>query len=151
MQRHGFRTPTTTINNDVLSCYLINGKSLADITARNYSGDAVLDPSIYDSPRFFFVPVLQVEPSSGGSNRYSIIDFRPAFLTDEDVAAHVDQGRPTSPSPGSGNTSPGNGISIEQNQIKQMKVIFFNFDALPPSHGGTRLTSTSASGPGSSA
>ena len=28
-------------------------------------------------------PVLDVEPTSGGSTRYSIVDFRPAFLTDE--------------------------------------------------------------------
>ena len=138
------------INNDVLSCYLINGRSLVDITARNYTGDDGVDPSIFDSPRFFFVPVLHVEPVSGGSNRYSIVDMRPAFLTDEVIASSSVKGSDTATHPsGSGNSvQPGNGIYIEQNQVKQMKVIFFNFDALPDRvNGNTGLTQYYGVGP----
>ncbi|RYP85679.1 pilus assembly protein [Nocardioides guangzhouensis] len=127
-----------SINNDVLSCFLTDGASLATVADKNYSGDAVLDESIYDSPRFFFVPVLHVQPANGGSNKYSIIDFRPAFLTDEDVASSSVKGSNTATAP-VGN-SPGNGIVIEQNQIKTMKVIFFNSNALPSRTGGALTT-----------
>lgn len=117
-----------SINNDVLSCYLTDGASLATIADKNYNGDAVLDSSIYDSPRFFFVPVLHVEPGNGGSQRYSIVDFRPAFLTDEAVAS--------SSVKGSNTATADNGVTIEQNQIKTMKVVFFNAHALPSRTGG---------------
>jgi hypothetical protein len=70
------------------------------------------------------VPVLKVEPISGQSNRYWIIDFRPAFLTDEVVAS-------TSTKAGADTATAENGIHIEQNQIKSIKVIFFNINALP--------------------
>ena len=43
----------------------------------------LLDRSIFDSPRFFYVPVFKIQPNFGGSSMYSIIDFRPAFITDE--------------------------------------------------------------------
>ena len=117
------------LNDDVLTCFLTNGTvSLADIANRNYVGDAVLDDSIYASPRFFFVPVLHVQPSNGGSNRYSIVDFRPAFLTDETVAASTIRGTSTA--------TTDNGVTIAQNQIKTMKVIFFNTNALPSRTSG---------------
>jgi hypothetical protein len=112
------------INNDVLTCFLTNTTtSLADITSRTYSGGEVLDLSLLDSPRFFLVPVLHVEPNNGGSNKYSIIDFRPAFLTDE---------APTnSATKGNSNASAENGLHIENNGVTQIKVVFFHFDALP--------------------
>ena len=47
----------------------------------------VLDQKIWSSPRMVFVPVLGVEPSSGGSNKYQIIDFRPGFITDQTETA----------------------------------------------------------------
>jgi hypothetical protein len=119
---------TYSINDDVLSCYLTGGASLATIASSSYNGDAVLDQSIYDSPRFFFVPVLHVEPGNGGSQRYSIVDFRPAFLTDEVVAGSSVNGSHTA--------TADNGVTIEQNQIKTMKVIFFNSHALPDRTGG---------------
>jgi len=129
------QTTNYSINNDVLTCFLTGGASLATITSPTYAGDVVLDESIYDSPRFFFVPVLHVQPANGGSDKYSIVDFRPAFLTDEEVAASSVKGSNTA-TPASGN-SPGNGITIEQNQIKQMKVVFFNAKALPGRTGGS--------------
>lgn len=112
-----------SINNDVLTCFLTDTTtSLADITSPTYSGGEVLDPSILDSPRFSLVPILHVEPNSGGSNRYSIVDFRPAFLTDEAPTITATKGN--------SNATTENGIYIDQNQVKQVKVVFFHFDAL---------------------
>jgi len=118
-----------SINNDVLTCFLTDGTtSLYDISRSSYNGEAVLDDSIYESPRFFFVPVLHVEPVSGGSATYSIVDFRPAFLTDEAVA--------TTSIKGSNSATSDNGIVVESNQLKQIKVVFFNAAALPSRTGG---------------
>ena len=44
-------------NNDTLSCFLKPGYTLADI-ARTRRPEDALDVSIYDSPRFFYVPVV---------------------------------------------------------------------------------------------
>lgn len=107
-----------SINNDTLSCYLINGKTLANISSSSYSeSDGVaLSDDILSSPRFAYVPVLKVKPTSGGSADYSIIDFRPAFITDETATT--------------GATSD-NGVTIANNDVKTMKVFFFSYWALP--------------------
>ncbi len=112
------------INNDVLTCFFTNGTtSIADIARASYSGGAVLDDSILRSPRFFYVPVLAIEPTSGGSSKYSIIDFRAAFLTDETATASSIKGAHT------GTTD--NGVWVQGQDIKQIKVVFFSDEALP--------------------
>jgi hypothetical protein len=117
-------TGSPSINNDVLTCYFSNGTtSIQDIASGSYSGGVVLDPSILSSPRFFYVPVLAVEPASGGSQTYSIIDFRPAFITDETAT--------TSSIKGSHTGTANNGLTVQGNDIKQIKVVFFNANALP--------------------
>lgn len=131
--------PGKKINNDVLSCFLTDGASLATIVDKNFSGDPVLHPAIYDSPRFFWQPILAVEPTSGGSARYSIIAFRPAFLTDEVVS--------TSTVRGSTNATPENGIKTHGGQIKQIRVVFFNADALPASDNARKTSPYLGTGP----
>lgn len=115
------------LNDDVLTCFLTDGTtSLADIANPHYSGPQVLDKSIYDSPRFFYVPVLKQDPGTGAQAEtagHSIIDYRPAFLTDEEATASAIKGSHT------GTTD--NGIKIENSGVVQMRVFFFNFDALP--------------------
>lgn len=106
------------INNDTLSCYLVNGKTLADISSSGYSeadGPGLSD-DILSSPRFAYVPVLKVRPTMGSSQDYAIIDFRPAFITDETA---------TTPA------TTDNGVTIANNDVKTMKVFFFNYWALP--------------------
>jgi hypothetical protein len=115
------------INDEVLTCYLLGGKSLGDIAKASYNGGAALDPSILESPRFFFVPVLLVQPKGGG-DMYAIIDFRPAFITDEQAVSTAIKGSKTGTSD--------NGIWMQGNDIKQLKVVFFNADALPRDAGG---------------
>jgi hypothetical protein len=111
-------------NNDVLTCYLTNGTtSLLDIASPTYSGGPVLDVAIYSSPRFVWIPVLKVQPSSGGSQRYSIVDFRPGFITDEQATAGAVRGSHTATSD--------NGLTFRSNDVEQIKVLFFNVNALP--------------------
>ncbi|HEX5862027.1 MAG TPA: TadE/TadG family type IV pilus assembly protein [Nocardioides sp.] len=113
-----------TFNNDILTCYLTDTTtSLATISSSTYSGPPVLDDDIYSAPRFVWVPVLADPPSSGGSNRYSLIDFRPAFITDELSSTAATKGSHTATSD--------NGLTIPSNDITQIKVVFFDIDALP--------------------
>jgi hypothetical protein len=118
-------------NNDVLTCYLTNGTtSLATITNPSYNGPAVLDPDIFSAPRFIWVPVLAITPASGGSATYSVIDFRPAFITDEQSTTLAVRGSRTGGSD--------NGLTFHSNNVESLKVVFFDIDALPNS-GSTPL------------
>lgn len=114
------------INDDTLSCYLINGKTLADISSSSYSeADGVaLSDDILKSPRFAYVPVLKVKPTSGSSADYSIIDFRPAFITDETATTAA---------------TSDNGVTIANNDVKTMKVFFFSYWALPQGAPGPMI------------
>ncbi|MBF4769980.1 Tad domain-containing protein [Nocardioides agariphilus] len=113
-----------SINDDVLSCYFTDtSTSIYDIAKASYTAGVKLDPAILRSPRFFYVPVLKIQPGSGGSQTYSIIDFRAAFLTDETATTSATKGSHT----GTNN----NGVVIQGQDIKQLKVVFFNDDALP--------------------
>jgi len=123
------QSTTYTINNDVLSCFLTGNHNLQEIASQSYNGGPAFADSLFDSPRFFYIPVLRTVPMSGGSNHYWIVDFRPAFLTDEVVAT-------TSTKADGGGATSENGVHIEQNQIKSVKVIFFNIDALPGTTNG---------------
>jgi Flp pilus assembly protein TadG len=119
-----FSSTSYNINNDVLSCYFVSGStSIADIAKASYNGGIVLDPSILSSPRFFYVPVLAIQPATGGSQTYSIIDFRAAFLTDETATSTAIKGSKTGTND--------NGVIVQGQDIKQLKVVFFNSKALP--------------------
>lgn len=126
------QSSTYAINNDVLSCFLTGGHNLQEIASATYCAGGpscpALDPAIFESPRFFYVPVLKAVPLTGLST-YWIVDFRPAFLTDETVAS-------TSTKADGGGATSENGVHIEQNQIKSVKVIFFNIKALPGESNG---------------
>lgn len=127
---------TKLINNDVLTCFIEAGTTVGQISSKSYAGGPVLDCAIYDSPRFFYQPILQVRPS-GGSNRYSIVDFRPAFVADQASTATRGAGALNS-----------NGVTITGGQVTQLDVIFFHPDALSsdcssgfgPMLGGTTQT-----------
>jgi hypothetical protein len=111
------------INNDVLTCYLTDSStSLATISNASYNGPPVLSADIFSSPRFIWVPVMAIQPDSGGSLRYSIIDFRPAFITDEESTSAAIKGSHTATSD--------NGLTIPSNDITEIKVVFFDIDAL---------------------
>lgn len=119
---------SVSINDEVLSCYLTDTTtSLADIASPTYSGGPILDKSIYDSPRFFYVPVLSVDPGRGAQPQnqgHSIIEFRPAFLTDETATSTSTGANPST-------ATPDNGLTVASNGIVQLRVVLFNADALP--------------------
>jgi Flp pilus assembly protein TadG len=121
-----------TFNNDILTCFFTNGSAhVSDVSVPNYTfngGNPVISADIYSSPRFFYVPVLKVKPATGGSKHYFIIDFRPAFLTGNPSTA-------TKQAPGV-TPSDDNGIQILQNDIKSMKVVFINRNAIETPDGG---------------
>jgi len=113
-----------SINDDVLSCFFTNGStSVADIAKESYNGGIVLSTKIFSSPRFMWVPVLAIQPGTGGSQTYSIIDFRAAFLTDETATSTAVKGSKTGTSD--------NGVTVQGSDIKQLKVVFFSGEALP--------------------
>ena len=121
---HTTTAPTgQTINNDILSCYFTNDTiTVGDVSSASYSGDVVIDQSIYRSPRFVQVPVLGRVPVTGGSDKYEIVDFRPGFITDQPSGDTRVTGTPTS----------GNGITwTSNNKLQAVNVIFLNIKALP--------------------
>lgn len=129
-------TATKQINNDVLTCFIEAGTTVGQIASKSYTGGPVLDCAVYDSPRFFYQPILQVRPS-GGSQSYSIVDFRPAFVAEQASTA----------TRGAGATG-NNGVTITSGKVSQLDVIFFHPNALSsdcatgfgPMLGGTTQT-----------
>lgn len=120
--------PGFTVNDDILTCFFTNDTATVDAISREtypYT-EPVLDSSIYSSPRFTWVPVLFQEPTWGGSQKYSIKEFRPAFITDQPTTAnHVNH---------SMGTTTQNGLVVEQpagNRVSRVSVVFFNPLALP--------------------
>jgi hypothetical protein len=111
-----------TINNDTLTCFFTNSTvHVGDIDNSTYAGPAVISSDIYNSPRFGYVPVLLVQPSSGGSTDYQIIEFRPCFITDQPGSAM--KGDPPTAT---------NGLITDNNGVTSLEVIFINVKALPP-------------------
>jgi hypothetical protein len=110
------------INDDRLSCFLLEGKHLGDVDSADYSGGPAFSADMVNSPRFAWVPVLTGSPEGGtsalpGQPGYSIIDFRPAFITDESATESA---------------SSDNGIEFDHgDNIARISVFFFNLDALP--------------------
>jgi len=113
----------TQINNDVLTCFFTDpALHIADVANKSYAGGPVFSSDIYSSPRFGYVPVLPVQPANGGSKNYQIIDFRPAFITDQPASAMKGDG------PGTAN----NGLINDKGKARAVQVVFLNARALPP-------------------
>lgn len=117
----GNSDPDYDINDDILSCFLKPGRTLAEVTADDYAGGSAFIPELLESPRFAYVPVFEVRPTCGGCQQYSIVDFRPAFITDQD---------PTCSAPSYCATAD-NGVTIGPSGVTHMKVVFFHIDSLP--------------------
>ncbi|MBA2456642.1 MAG: pilus assembly protein [Nocardioidaceae bacterium] len=117
-----------TVNNDVLSCFLTDGYSLGDV-GQSGAPAGVISASVFDSPRFFWVPVLGagVNPANGD---YAIKSFRPVFITDEsDFASHL-----------ASDASTRNGIVANNSQLSLVQVYAFSADALPATADATGST-----------
>lgn len=115
------------LNDDLLSCYIVGGHSVGDVVA---GVDNILSADIFDSPRFFFIPVIPVEAAHGASGAYPIISFRPGFITNESMAATATA---------RGAISGHNGLTFHSGHIEQINVVLFPESALPetaPPSGG---------------
>ncbi len=119
------------INDDVLTCFFLDDAArIADVDGPTYSyngGQPVISSEIYSSPRFFWVPVLKVLPTSGGSQHYAITDFRAAFLCDQ----------PGSASRAAPLVGTDNGVQLTGNYVTSLKVVFFNWRAISVPNGGS--------------
>jgi hypothetical protein len=104
------------INNDVLSCFLRNGATLATITQTTGVTTAMLDPKVKDSPRFVWLPVVYASDRAQKSFQ-PIRQFVPGFITDETQTTAA---------------TSANGLDIDGNSVKVLHVLTYNGDALPP-------------------
>ncbi|WP_255891264.1 TadE/TadG family type IV pilus assembly protein [Nocardioides astragali] len=129
------RTPTTikskNINDDLLSCFIINNARISDLinATAGSVGEKALSADIFNSPRYFWIPIVQREPATGKKS-WPIVAFRPGFITDQAVSA-------TEQSPGT--VSEHNGLVAAPSGLRELHVILFDERALPefaPSSGG---------------
>lgn len=133
--RNGTNSRTTAtvkdvhLNDDVLTCFIVNGADIADLVAGTGEGVQALSADILDSPRFFWMPVLDTDPATGKKS-WPIVDFRPAFISDQASTATRDA---------PGTISALNGLEGDNQGITEVKVVLFSIDALPeyaPAQGG---------------
>ena len=79
-------TPRTTVlardvSNEIIDCYLKSGSTVSQLTSSTPPDD-ILNGAIFQSPRFFLVPVIHyvTNPPNG---YYPIVGYRGAFITDQ--------------------------------------------------------------------
>ena len=117
-----------SVNNDTLTCFMTNPATpLSTITSPSYSGGAVLDPAIFSSPRFCYVPIVNTDPTKGASLNYSITDLRPCFITGEAETSTWNNQVFVN------GASADNGIVMSSSgaRIQSLGVVFFHRSALP--------------------
>lgn len=104
-----------TVNNDVLSCFLRGSGTLDKLAQETGVDQTMLDPSIVNSPRFVYLPMVYATDRAQKGFQ-PIVDYIPAFITDETQtsAATAD-----------------NGIEVTGNSIKVIRLFAFNKAALP--------------------
>jgi hypothetical protein len=132
------------VNDDLLTCFMTDTTTeIGDVARRNYAGDAKFDPAIYRSPRFGWVPVFAQEATAGGSQKYSIVDFRGAFITDQPMTAtKATNAFGSSTENGLGVTGSGGGFKLQT-----LKVVFLHPDSLPDGDGDTPIGPNLGVGP----
>jgi hypothetical protein len=104
------------VNNDVLSCYLRNGATLDTITQSSGVDTTMLDPSVMNSPRFVWLPVV-FATDRAQKNYQPIREFVPGFITDETQTSAA---------------TSANGLVINGNSVQVLNIFTFNPTALPP-------------------
>jgi Flp pilus assembly protein TadG len=114
--RSNMSRDSRVLNNDVLPCFLRNGATLSDIASSTGVTTDMLDPAVIKSPRFVWLPVVYAHDRAQKGFQ-PIRQFVPGFITDE-----------TQTTPATSD----NGLVIDGNSVKVLKVFTFNRDALPP-------------------
>ena len=111
-----------SLNDDVLSCFFTDPSiRVGDVTKATYTGEPVISPAIFDSPRFVWVPLITDPPS--GKKDVSIQGFKPGFITDQPASG-------TKGSPGATVNVP-NAFTLSGTKVRQMDIWFINANALP--------------------
>lgn len=91
------------------------------------AAENVIDPAIFDSPRFMWLPVIEnpIAPSNG---YYPVIEFKPAFITDEGMSARN----------GASTATTLNGIATNNsgNQVAAVWIVAINPDSMPDAAPG---------------
>lgn len=106
------------VNDDVLSCFLRGGASLATISQESGVTTDMLDARVMDSPRFVWLPLV-VATDRAQKDFQPILDFVPAFITAETTTVN-------------GAATPAeNGVEVNGNSVKVIRLFAFNEDALP--------------------
>jgi hypothetical protein len=122
-----------SINNDVLSCFLVSGATIAELNGTNGQTKEpnILTCDVVKSPRFMFVPVLDtsVNPQNGW---WRISHFVGAFLTDE-LPASTGVSTPATVK---------NGIDTTNSQIKSLTSYVFPRTAVPTTCANIGATAT---------
>lgn len=108
------------LNNDVLSCFLRDGATLADISQPSGVTQAMLNPLVTKSPRFVWMPVVYANHRAEHGFQ-PIREFVPAFITDETGTSSF----------GNSDASTANGLDINGNSVSTLHVYTFSALALP--------------------
>jgi hypothetical protein len=103
------------VNNDVLSCFLRDGATLADITSPTGVSTSMIDPKVMQSPRFVWLPVVYAYDRAQ-KNFQPIRQFVAGFITDETQTTSA---------------TAANGLDLDGNSVKVLHVFTFNRDVLP--------------------
>lgn len=124
------RSDDGAYNNDDLSCYLLDGTTAAEIAQPTGVTQDMLDPTIVNSPRFIWIPVVYADDRS--INDYQpILKFVPGLITSQTMTQSADEF--DAANPGFHNGVECNGNSWPCNSLSRIKVFTFNPDALPDS------------------
>jgi hypothetical protein len=105
----------STINDDVLSCFLRNGATLEDLAQEDGVNERMLDPSIVDSPRLVWLPVVYATDRAQKGFQ-PIMEFVPGFITDETQTSGA---------------TPDNGVVVQGSSVSKLTIFCFNKEALP--------------------
>lgn len=109
----------TTIDNDVLSCFLTGSATLAQLLLPTAT-EGLLDPTVVNSPRFIWLPVVH---ATDREERHfqPIVDFVPGFITDETALTSA---------------TADNGLEVNGNSIESFSIFTFNRAVLPINERG---------------
>lgn len=121
-----------SVNNDTLSCFLVNDTlHLSDLISVPTGAAPKLDQSIWSSPRFMQVPILDHDPR--GHTWMPILRFKAGFVTDEVTGSS--RNAPLF----AGDTE--NGFVMQNpHKLRAIRIFFFDPDSLPAPPDGGPLT-----------
>jgi len=127
-----------SVNADLLTCFLRNDTLKLSDAINFVGGASPFVSDLWNSPRFVMVPIIETDPT--GNKWTPIIGFVPGFICDQVTGA-------SRPNPlESGQTENGL-VTKNPNKLQAIRIVFFDFEALPPPPDGTPLIDYIGVGP----